>query len=317
MAEEGKRKQARRHHYLPQFYLAGFTPSGNKDDKLWVFDLETGEKRQSGLQNVACERDFYRLKNYSEGEDFLEKFFAELEGKSAEVFRRIEKRKEIPERSSKDYEVLINFIACLTFRNPKTRKWSGETTKDMWKRILLVSLNSKKGPEAERLKNFVRDENKYELKVNPATGILDSLQMTKELVPLLAKRRWSLIASVNSEDHFITSDYPVTLDWIKDQDSSSLFPPGFGFPQTAVTMPLNKYMALIGVFEDLNLEVPGTTEAIAIINHTVIRHTFRFLYSPSDDFIWLRRDDTIAHVDESIEWIKTRRGQPSGRPASY
>ena len=36
------RKHARKHHYVPQFYLAGFTATGNKDGQLWVFDKETG-----------------------------------------------------------------------------------------------------------------------------------------------------------------------------------------------------------------------------------------------------------------------------------
>ena len=32
----GKRK---RHHFIPQFYLAGFTDSGKKDGSIWVTNI--------------------------------------------------------------------------------------------------------------------------------------------------------------------------------------------------------------------------------------------------------------------------------------
>jgi hypothetical protein len=34
----------RRHHFLPQFYLAGFTPSGRRDDELWALSLKDGRR---------------------------------------------------------------------------------------------------------------------------------------------------------------------------------------------------------------------------------------------------------------------------------
>ena len=52
---------ARRHHYVPKFYLAGFTAEGTQDGRLFVVDQRTGKTWKSSPGGVAHERDFYRI----------------------------------------------------------------------------------------------------------------------------------------------------------------------------------------------------------------------------------------------------------------
>ena len=49
----------RKHHYVPQFFLAGFTPSGRRKDFLWVTDKKKLEQRKARPLKVALKRDFY------------------------------------------------------------------------------------------------------------------------------------------------------------------------------------------------------------------------------------------------------------------
>ena len=56
---------ARSHHYVPAFYLAGFTDTGTRDGFLWVSDRETERTWRSKPDEAGCERDFYRI--YLEG----------------------------------------------------------------------------------------------------------------------------------------------------------------------------------------------------------------------------------------------------------
>ncbi|MCK4348666.1 MAG: DUF4238 domain-containing protein, partial [Thermoplasmatales archaeon] len=52
---------ARRHHYLPQAYLAAFTRTGSKDDQFFVLDVHSGRPFSTSPINVAVERDFNRV----------------------------------------------------------------------------------------------------------------------------------------------------------------------------------------------------------------------------------------------------------------
>lgn len=49
----------RKHHYLPCFYLAGFTIAGSDCDRLYVFDQQQIKSWPSTPRNAAHERDFY------------------------------------------------------------------------------------------------------------------------------------------------------------------------------------------------------------------------------------------------------------------
>ena len=44
---------ARRHHYLPQSYLAAFTDSGLKTGKLYVFDVSDGAQFHASPKKVC------------------------------------------------------------------------------------------------------------------------------------------------------------------------------------------------------------------------------------------------------------------------
>lgn len=49
----------KRHHFLPEFYLNGFTREG----LLCVFDRETGEYRRQAPKNTAVIGHFYAFVN--------------------------------------------------------------------------------------------------------------------------------------------------------------------------------------------------------------------------------------------------------------
>ena len=82
--------EPRRHHYLPQFYLSGFTTTGELDGQLRLIGLKDG-KRWGGTPNtVGHQRDFYRVEGVPGIEpNDLERGFADLESRAANVIRSI------------------------------------------------------------------------------------------------------------------------------------------------------------------------------------------------------------------------------------
>ena len=50
----------RKHHYVPNFYLKGFTKEGTEDGRIWVTDTKLKNQWPSSPKNSASEKDFYR-----------------------------------------------------------------------------------------------------------------------------------------------------------------------------------------------------------------------------------------------------------------
>src|SRR5438105_1429115 len=85
---------AAKHHYVPQFYLNGFTDSnsGNlKNPYLWITDLDEQTVEKRSPKNTASLTGYYDLNNVNIGEDKskLEKILSAIESNASSVIRRI------------------------------------------------------------------------------------------------------------------------------------------------------------------------------------------------------------------------------------
>src|SRR6266849_6470008 len=115
MQKKAQAKIARRHHFIPQLYLAGFTDSGEKTGLLYAHDLRELKSWRAKPSNVAFERDFYRIDAPGIAADEIEKVFWELEGEAARVFKKIIELGRLPARR-KDYGILMHFMAQVYVR---------------------------------------------------------------------------------------------------------------------------------------------------------------------------------------------------------
>ena len=73
---------ARRHHFVPQGYLAGFTNDGTRAGLLTVFDRVSQSIFLAKPRNVAAKRDFNRVDLEGRPPDYLEQAMGEFEGKA-------------------------------------------------------------------------------------------------------------------------------------------------------------------------------------------------------------------------------------------
>src|ERR1041385_2475383 len=121
MAKQGKVKPARRHHVIPQLYLAGFTASGGKNGLLYAHDLREFKTFQAKPSNIAYVKDFYKIEGLAVDSDAIEKFFWELETEAARVIKKIIEVGRLPAKR-KDYTILMRFMAQLFMRRPSVRK---------------------------------------------------------------------------------------------------------------------------------------------------------------------------------------------------
>ena len=79
---------ARKHHFVPQSYLAGFTDDG----KLTVFDLESRKTFRTTPRKVATKRDFNRIDVHGLPPDAVEQALGDFEGRAISTIRRLQER---------------------------------------------------------------------------------------------------------------------------------------------------------------------------------------------------------------------------------
>lgn len=108
-----------RHHYLPQFYLKGFSTDKSK---LYVFDKKTDDEknkfRYQTTEKIAYENNLYTYKTKDRKKETLEDFFCQIEGMAKTVITKLENREDIEpiERGH-----LALFVAFLWLRTPTSK----------------------------------------------------------------------------------------------------------------------------------------------------------------------------------------------------
>ena len=114
-------KVARRHHYVPQFYLAAFSDSGRKDGRLSVLDQRKLKQWPSTPSNCAFERDLYDVADsIPRNPGAVERVFSTLETRFATVVRSVIEKRVLP--TGEDLNALMNFVALTAVRVPAVRR---------------------------------------------------------------------------------------------------------------------------------------------------------------------------------------------------
>ena len=100
-------------HYLPRCYLDAFTA----EQRLHVFDRDTGKLRRDTPKNVAAITDYYILRTESgEREERIEHgLLANLEASALPVLRRLANCEAI---SDQEHDIAATFFAFLCTRVP-------------------------------------------------------------------------------------------------------------------------------------------------------------------------------------------------------
>ena len=119
--------QPRKHHYIPQFYLRGFTKTNSNDGKLYVFDKSRVRSWDSSPKNAAHQNDFYAIDvNDTDDKMFVEKELSNLEGKWSSVLKWVIENESVP--ADELFDELMMFVAFMYSRTPKIRNKTNDFT---------------------------------------------------------------------------------------------------------------------------------------------------------------------------------------------
>jgi hypothetical protein len=294
----------KRHHYVPRFYLAGFTQERAKDGRLHVFDLREGKQRTGTPNGEGRETDLYTIDHAQPHS--VEGMFAKIEGLFVTILRQIEDSRSLP-ADDKQLSELLTFVALQSARVPKLRRMR-EQYYDATARVILDTVaqsdetfdaamrqmaasgvpvaNTSRGKLLAALPNL-------RFQINPSTLIRDMLWASEAVNDLLCMRKWALLVAEPGVPDFVTSDNPVSLVPTRRTTPHAL---GFAMPHTAVFYPLTPRLALHGTFEGRQRRVVSLrSEQVAAVNLATILAAQRFVWSRRKRiyFRWgadLRRD---------------------------
>ena len=95
----GKETVPRKHHYIPRFYLRGFSDRGfgDKRGKVCVVDLRGKKHFTTTAENIAHVRDYYAFESEDGSTDFRVEtdFFNGVGGKAAQIIGKINGLKKV------------------------------------------------------------------------------------------------------------------------------------------------------------------------------------------------------------------------------
>lgn len=298
---------ARRHHYLPQAYLAAFTRTGSKDDQFFVLNVHSGRPFSTSPINVAVERDFNRVDIEGRSIDAIEQALSPFEEQAVMAIRNVIESEKFP--NEEDCNWILNLLGLIAVHNPQLRKSFNRSREQLIHCIgdLLVSDKKiwehhvKKAREFveninndvsfDNMKQFI-EERKYRLEFSPEGNLRVEFHAFDKLLPILGQRTWSVLVAPNDGPEFICSDHPVTLVW----KSGKVGPVGYGLKETEVFFPLGRNIGFYGVFETpLKPAVKLKPDHVAMMNRRVILNAERHVFSALESF-FMWHDGQIREV---------------------
>jgi hypothetical protein len=297
LSDSERMSEARRHHFLSQCYLKGFTDDGTKDGRLFVINVADGSTFGTKPINVAVERDFNAVEGRPPGE--IEGELAKLEGHLSAALDRVVQARSID--NNNDWQAVLNLIALFAVRNPRMRNALGEFIADISDKIMSLSLATEErwNSQVARMKaagaydderpemtyadiKSFHDSGEHRIKVSRGYRIRLELTAVEPVLKALVSRNWMLLVSEAGE--FITTDHPICLTDRNGELPSFQKPVGHRTKGSTVILPISRHLLAIGTFGG-NTEVLHPTKAqVAVTNSTIVQFAEKQIYAANQQF---------------------------------
>jgi len=282
----------KKHHYIPRFYLKGFTLT--KKSSLIVFDKKDNSFYQSSISNIAMENNYYSFlqPNGEKDQESFEKFFNTIETKASEIIISVKKQKKLTEEEIDWFSI---FIALFRLRVPKWRRFTEEVILRIFEKFAREMVI-----DPERLKSIVDrfEENSGEIfdipldklremildnkiKISINNHVISLLLMSKMLftfASILAQMNWAFLET-HSSFSLVTCDNPIFYN-DPFRDNQSIYGLGLTTKTIELTLPVTKNIALLMTWDNNKQGYYKINQETAkSINHRTIASADRFIYA--------------------------------------
>jgi hypothetical protein len=285
----------KRHHYLSEFYLRGFS----QENRIWVFDRETGKTRHDSPHNTAVISQYYSIKEQDGSHNTeVESILSIIESLAVNVIQKLNNHKEITESEK---QKLALFIGLQRVRVPQFE----QILKDMFDaqaksllevgfatpervKSLIEQYKEKIGDTSdinpEELAEFV---NRGEYKVIPHRHftIASMLNCGLEIATYLWQMDWFILHTQN-DNVLITTDTPFTVFAPKYMTPPYRYGISLIEPGAVKLIPLSKSCSLAMVDRgDKLFHRELTNEQVRIHNEILTSHCHRLVIGTEEGII--------------------------------
>lgn len=317
---------SKKHHYLPQFYVAGFT---DRDENVFVLEHETGVINKQSKNGTFHKRKFYsvdfskhrerdpestgRLRkslgienidtsNVKDHPDMIEDLLGDSETVSAPIIKKLIAKQELTKTERIE---LSTFIAFMYTRNPSFHTFVTEFEKTMTKKNMDNIFSSKeniqnlykkmveedgydKEIDVDQLLDVVK-EKRYEVDIPKELNIQTMLMVTTMIDQILYRKTWFVIEAPSATS-FISNDNPVFLDHPILYEKSA-YGVGFGTPGVKVVFPISKECLL--VMRDTEI---GAVTIYEKTDRKIVREFNKMIFARSGDYVFGRDEALIVYL---------------------
>lgn len=247
----------KRQHFLPRFYLDGFT----RDGLLAVFDRDKNEIRLQQPVNTAVIGHFYTMEDADGRRRFeLEALMAEYEGKARPVIDKLVAA--APELNADERSDLSIFIALAATRTPdmvnSVQALNGEIVKhtaqllfsdmeEVFARLRADEANASESDETLRIQAdlmvHMAQNDGFTVQTDEKWAVGRAIEMAFAAAPHFAGRHWRVVHRNSEKLSFVTCDAPVYLNTVMPRPKS-FYGVGFGSPDAFISFPLHQSCVL-------------------------------------------------------------------------
>lgn len=285
-----------RHHFVPQFYLQGFVDSKNPPF-MWIYRKDGGDIIKSSVKDTAVHSHYYSFKTKSGGRDSqsIEKFFSEIEGNTATVFKKILSKKDLDndERSIFSAFLAFSFTRVPNYRENMIEKPTGQLMKKMHMmmaankehfeahiRRFEAETGNKLDRPVEEMRQYIL-KGDYDVKVgNPEYSLSFALRSAEDLAAIFHQMHWAFFET-SGDTYFLTSDNPLYyMD--PTYKRGSFYGVGLLNKKIEVTFPISKNLMFLGTWEGPEGYLPSNQKTRDLLNRRTIISAQNFVFAPEN-----------------------------------
>ena len=294
MAEQNPKKK---HHYIPVFYLNGFTDANGC---VWAYKKDDSKVLESTPEGIAYSNDYFSFitPNGNKDSETIENIMADLEAVCAPVIKKILSFETI---SDNDRYTFCAFVAMMMLRSPNFRNNVETTYADMTKHLGVFSASNKTCFESmiercaqetgtdfgtpeqiEKLRqSMLKMDEHYKIKTNPQVSLKTSLGFLKDFPKRFYMMKWIFLKA--TDDHkYLTGDNPFYY-CDPTHDKRTFYGVGLATKKVEITLPLSKNLLALGSWESHSKStyLPANNRLVKEINRRTVISCWRMVFASS------------------------------------